>query len=175
MSPPLAPMFEHWHEFFLLLGTAAATLIALLFVAVSIGAGMLSAQRAAGTRTFMSPVVVHFTAVLVACGLALIPTHTRASFGLLIGAGAIAGAAYAVFISIRLLRGRDVDWGDRLAYGVATLLSYVAAVVAARLFFAGSPHAPEVLAGPLLALLVINIRNAWDLTVFFARQHAGGK
>jgi hypothetical protein len=33
---------ERWHEFYLLLGTAGATLVALLFVAISVGAGFLT-------------------------------------------------------------------------------------------------------------------------------------
>ena len=55
-----------WHEFYLLLGTAGATLLALLFVAVSLGTGFLNAKDQSGTRTFMSPVVIHFT---IACSL----------------------------------------------------------------------------------------------------------
>src|SRR4249920_2080894 len=52
-----------WHEFYILLGTAGATLLALLFVAVSLGTGYLSSADQRGTRTFMSPVVIHFTSV----------------------------------------------------------------------------------------------------------------
>jgi hypothetical protein len=33
---PLADALAHWHEFYLLLGTAAGTLVALLFVAASV-------------------------------------------------------------------------------------------------------------------------------------------
>ena len=32
-------VLHEWHEFYLLVGTAAATVLALLFVAVSLGAG----------------------------------------------------------------------------------------------------------------------------------------
>jgi hypothetical protein len=39
-------MLDGWHEFYTLLGTAAAALVALLFVAASIGAGLY--QRRAG-------------------------------------------------------------------------------------------------------------------------------
>jgi hypothetical protein len=47
------------HDFYLLVGTASATLLALLFVAVSLGI----AQQGP-TRTFMSPVVIHFTRLM---------------------------------------------------------------------------------------------------------------
>ena len=54
---------EHWREFYLLVGTAAAALVALLFVAASIGAGYLTAERASNTRTYMSPVTACLVAV----------------------------------------------------------------------------------------------------------------
>ncbi len=52
---------KEWHDFYVLLGTAGATLLALLFVAVSLGAGYLTEEHQSATRMFMSPVVVHFT------------------------------------------------------------------------------------------------------------------
>lgn len=52
-----------WDEFYLLVGTAGATLLALLFVAVSLGVGYLGNKDQGATRTFMSPVVIHFTSV----------------------------------------------------------------------------------------------------------------
>ena len=52
---------ESWHDFYVLVGTAGATLLALLFVAVSLGTGFLSESRADATRAFFSPVVIHFS------------------------------------------------------------------------------------------------------------------
>jgi hypothetical protein len=34
-------------------------------------------------------------------------------------------------------------------------------------------YAMEVLGGGLLALAIVNIRNAWDLTLSMVRRHAG--
>ena len=168
MFAPLASMLEHWHEFYLLVGTAAATLVALLFVAASIGAGFLTVERLGATRTYMSPVVVHFTGVLFACALGLVPSHTRASFGLLIGAGSLVAAVYSGVIFMRVVKSSAIDWVDRLAYGLAPVIGYAAALVAAGLFVLGSRRAPDVLAGALILLLIVNIRNAWDLALFMA-------
>ena len=66
---------KEWHDFYVLVGTAGATLLALLFVAVSLGAGYLTEERQSATRTFMSPVVVHFTSVFFLCAVALFPWH----------------------------------------------------------------------------------------------------
>ena len=172
MSEPLGATLEHWHDFYVLVGTAAATLVALLFVAASIGAGFLRSESAAATRIYMSQVVVHFTGVLVACAVALVPSHTRMSLGLIIGAGAIAGLAYSGHLLVRVLKDRSTDWSDNLAYGIAPVIGYLAALVAAILFLVGSARASDVLAGSLIWLLVDNIRNAWDLALFMARKHS---
>ena len=58
-----AEALKQWHDFYLLVGTAGATLLGLLFVAVSLGIGFLTEERQGATRTFMSPVVIHFTSL----------------------------------------------------------------------------------------------------------------
>ena len=40
-----ADALKEWHDFYLLVGTAGATLLALLFVAVSLGTGFLTEER----------------------------------------------------------------------------------------------------------------------------------
>jgi len=50
---------REWHDFYLLVGTAGATLLGLLFVAVSLGVGYLTEERQSATPTFMSPAAVH--------------------------------------------------------------------------------------------------------------------
>ena len=56
-----AEALKGWHDFYLLVGTAGATLLALLFVAMPLGIGFLTQERQGPTRTFWSPVVIHFT------------------------------------------------------------------------------------------------------------------
>ena len=67
-------------------GTAGATLLALLSVAVSLGTGFLTEERRGATRTFMSPVVIHFTSVFFLSAVALFPSHQAKFFAALIGA-----------------------------------------------------------------------------------------
>jgi len=56
----------------MLLGTASAALVALLFVAVSIGASLITPDRSTATRTFMSPAVFHFSTLLLLSLVALV-------------------------------------------------------------------------------------------------------
>ena len=170
MFASIASLLEHWHEFYLLIGTAAAALVALLFVAASVGVGILSPHTAGPTRTYMSPVAFHFTSVLFISTVALVPSHTRASIGLLVGLDAVAGITYGSFILRRLFSDSISDLADRLCYGAGPLVAYLGGLVAAVLFLRGSVWAPEVLAAAALLLLIVNIRNAWDLMLAMARR-----
>jgi hypothetical protein len=154
-------MLDHWHEFYALLGTAAAALLALLFVAASLGAGILSRERSGPTRTYMSPVAFHYTAVLFVSALALVPSLMPPVFGTVLTCAAAAGLVYSAFVLGRLLRDGIADVADQLAYGLAPLLSYAALLAAATLFFAASDVAAYVLAAGAMVLLIINVRNAW--------------
>ncbi|HZT28029.1 MAG TPA: hypothetical protein VFA57_20250 [Pseudolabrys sp.] len=167
---------ERWHDFYVLLGTAGATLVALLFVAVSLGAGFLSPTRSAATRAFFSTVVLHFTAVFFVSALSLVPAHRGPLFAALIAVAALIGGTAAVFTTVQLLRH---DWTkfvqDHLGYGMLPSLCYAALLVAAWLVFTGQGAALDVLAGALLTLLVVNIRNAWDLTLSMVHRQAERK
>ncbi|HLH11070.1 MAG TPA: hypothetical protein VKV77_04210 [Methylovirgula sp.] len=163
-------MLETWHEFYSLLGTAAAALAALLFVAASIGTGFMSAQRGGPTRTFTSPVLFHYTYVLFVSLIALMPDTSDISIGLIVGFSAAGALGYSIFILRRVLSSSVTDIDDHLGYGICPPLSYAATLVAAVLVYRHSRIGPPLLAGALIFSLLVNIRNTWDLTVFFAQR-----
>ena len=162
---------ESWHDFFVLVGTAGATLLALLFVAVSLGAGFLSDSRAGATRAFFSPVVVHFSAVFFLSAVALVPGHRTVFFAAVIAACALTGFAVSLYATIQLIRHNWTAYKqDHLSYGLLPTISYVALLVAAVMIWAENEFAVDVLAGALLLLLLVNVRNAWDLTLSMVRR-----
>jgi hypothetical protein len=167
-------LFEHWHDYYLVQGGVAGTLVALLFVAASVGIDYLTSERLTEARAFMNPVVVHFTAVLVTASLALAPLQTPLLFVFVVGAGAVAGVVYSTVATLRVVR-LTKDRTDRLCYGMIPGLGYVVIVAAMGMIWAHVEAGPEVLAGALLVLLVVNIRNAWDLTVDLVRRHSDHK
>ena len=162
---------QEWHEFYVLVGTAGATLLALLFVAVSLGTGFLSHKDEGGTRTFMSPVVIHFTSVFFVAAVCLIPSHGPVFFSALIAATALLGITVSVVTSVQVIR---TDWTqyvpDYFAYGLLPAAAYVALLISGVMIYSGMAYAPEVLAGALLGLMIVNIRNAWDLTLSMVRR-----
>jgi hypothetical protein len=46
-------------------------------------------------------------------------------------------------------------------------------LAASIMIYGGHAYALEVLASGLLLLAIVNIRNAWDLTLSMVRRHAG--
>jgi hypothetical protein len=165
-------MLAQWHEFYALLGTAAAALIALLFVAVSIGTSVLTPEPESrrNTGTYLSPVVFHYANVLFLSLIALIPTQTWESFGLVIGAASIGSVIYSIVIAVRVHRNSISDLADRLCYGAIPALCYATGPVAALFLLEDKTAGLNLLAGAALLLLVINIRNAWDLMISLARR-----
>jgi hypothetical protein len=164
--------WRDWHDFYILLGTASAALVALLFVAVSIGASFLTPERSVATRTFMSPVVFHFSTLLLISLIAMVPSHTALSLAIGITLVAVAGLAYTTVVLVGLARASVSDIADRFGYGIFPMASYLAMLAAAGLVISRATLAADILAAALLLLLAINIRNAWDLMLAFARQVA---
>jgi hypothetical protein len=166
-------MLDGWHEFYALLGTAAAALVALLFVAVSVGAAAMTPERAGGTRTFMSPVVFHYSNILFLSLIMLVPQQTPRLLGWILVIASIGSLIYSVVTVVRVFRSDMADLADRLAYGSAPLAAYAAGLVAACFLFKGHIETGlDVLGGAALLLLLVNIRNAWDLLVSLARRTA---
>jgi hypothetical protein len=83
-------LLRDWQAFYQLAGTAAATLIGLIFLAISLGARLVPAENTSSLRAFVVPIVIHFGAVHVLSALMLIPVYTRLLLGLtLVGAGLV--------------------------------------------------------------------------------------
>ena len=163
---------KEWHDFYLLVGTAAATLLALLFVALSLGVGYLTEERQAATRTFMSPVVIHFTSVFFLSAIALLPWHQAKFFAGLIGVTALIGATISTYITVQVVRTDMTNYmEDYLAYGLLPDLGYLALLAAAVAIYLEKDFGLDALAGALLLLAIVNIRNAWDLTLTMVRRH----
>jgi hypothetical protein len=167
---------KQWHDFYLLVGTAGATLLALLFVAVSLGAGFLTEERRPATRTFMTPVVLHFTSVFFLSAVALLPWHQAKILAALIGITAVIGAAISTYITVDVIRTNMTNHvEDYLAYGVLPSFGYIALLAAAVSIYLEKDFGLDTLAGALLLLAIVSIRNAWDLTLTMAgRRHTAG-
>ncbi len=166
-------MLEHWHDFYVLFGTASAALMALLFVAASIGAAVFTPESRGATRTYMSPVVFHYTNTLFLSLIALVPDFEAHTFAIVVAVAAIGSVCYSLYIAVRVMRHSYSDLADRIAYGSVPVVAYACGLISAWLMLAGKTKAGlDLLAAAALLLLVVNIRNAWDLMISLARRSA---
>ena len=162
---------KEWHDFYLLVGTVGATLLSLLFIAVSLGVGCLTEQRKAATQTFMSPVVIHFTSVFFLSAIALFPWHQAEFFAAIIAATALVGAILSSYITIKVVRTDMTNYvEDYIAYGVLPGVAYLGLLTAAASIYLQKELGLHAFAGALLLLAIVNIRNAWDLTLTMVQR-----
>jgi hypothetical protein len=176
METSLSELLHEWHDFYVLLGTASATLVGLMFVAASIGTAVFNEEHRGALEAFITPTVVHFAAVLFACLVIMIPEHRWETLGVLIGAGGLAGAVYSGRVLVQLIiRHRfNVELVDRLYYALLPLAGYLLALTAAAFGFAHSAVGAYVMAAALLTLLLAGLRNAWDMMLWIMIRVPGG-
>ncbi len=168
-----------WQNFYLLVGTSAATLMGLMFVAVTFGAGLISAKASTGARAFLDPPFTHFvTALLVSC-LFLMPTMTPllVAVVLLLVALLRGFALVGIFRRMRAAQARfgDIELSDWLM-GVALPAAFYAGMMATSAgFFGGWSAALSGLAVVILAVLLLGAFGAWELMLWLALTHVQSK
>jgi hypothetical protein len=165
-------MLHGWDNFFMMARTAAATLIGLVFVAVTVGTGFSNSSIVHGTRGFLTPTLIRFSGVLFLCLAVLAPWPSARPIGIILSLGGLAGLAY----QIKVIVGRHkvglilLDWHDWLphvgvpALGNGSLIAGAAGLLAKRSF------APYALAGAAVLLLFAGIYGAWDLTLWMIKN-----
>jgi hypothetical protein len=166
-------MFEGWQDYFLLVGSAAAALIGLLFVVVTLTAGRERSAVELGQRYYMSPIVADLAAVLVLSGAAMMPNLHPIPFGAFIAAaglvGFIADLRIAQGIGRLSIPGENMLF-DRSWYGLVPALVSLLIAGAGIAILRQVGWAPFALAVVLMVLLLVCVHNAWDLVTYIAPQ-----
>jgi len=162
-------MFAGWQTFYQMTAEAAATLTGLVFVVVTLSSGRRTPVNERGVLLFTSPTVFQLTSVLVISALALIPEGETPPPVLLMIAWSAGGLIYAATRLIGIARINDPShWSDVWYYGVGPTATHLGLAVANIAAFVRLPHSAYAVAICLLALLLLGIRNAWDLATWLA-------
>ncbi len=165
----LGDLLHVWHDFYLLIGTASATLIGLMFVAASIASSYMSEQSKAGLQAFFSPTVVHFAAVLIICVVLSAPLRTWAVLGGLVLAIGAVGVGYSSTVWVRMGRGgftAKIDLADRFWYALSPVAGHLLVVAAGIVALLRHELSLELMAIAIVLLLLAGLRNAWDITAW---------
>ena len=162
-------MFEAWHEFYLMAGGAAAVLIGLIFVVISLMQDRSRSSVLSGSKLYMGPIVLGVSFVLVLSAAALAPHVDGRTFAPIAAVVALWGLARGIIstMGIANLRG-EVHWTDLWFYGVLPSAFYLVLGGVAYGFWSGWPLAREALAAFVMLGLLLAIRNEWDLITWIA-------
>jgi len=170
-------MFQGWDNVFMLLGTASGSLIGLLFVVVTLTGGQDRARTLRAGGIYLTPNIGHFSVVLAIGAAAIAPRLPTAVTAVVMAAAALFGFINAVRTCLGILEFRRSDnpphWSDIWMYGGTPGLLYLVLIAVAGSIWAGWSHAAAALAATLLALMLVAIRNAWDLISWMAATRAG--
>jgi hypothetical protein len=170
MPDTISQTLRDWQTFYFLVGGAAAGLVGLTFVAITVGSGSITTQNIAGLRTFVNPSLIHFIYVLVTASVVVMPTITRMQLGiLLVLAGLVsAGRAFSTLPFMwQQYQRQIVDMHDWAWYFLAPVASYLMYVGIGAGLLLGNGQVLNGLAWATILLLVAGIRNTWDLVLWF--------
>jgi hypothetical protein len=170
------PTMQAWHDFFLLSGGAAATLLGLVFVAASIAATVpnekLGDERM--RELWVLPIVWAFVRVLVVSAMGLIPGQTERSFGtLLLVLGLLdLGRMLRITLAVNAFHRSSEkltlgDWGWYVVYPIAATLLILGGGMAMTRDWAFPVY---LFAVGLLGHLVVGVHNAYELADWLATR-----
>ncbi len=170
------PLLSSWQNFYMIMGTAAATLTGLMFVVTTLIAGIdahLSILNAA-VSAFNTPTVVQFAAVLLLAGILSAPWQSFSSLSLVLGLLGLGMVVYFIIVLRRMLhmphyRSTLEDW---LWYMAFPLLANVLLIIAALVLSQNPSLALYIIGLAMLLLLLVGVRNAWDNVTFLAVERA---
>jgi hypothetical protein len=174
MQQAVLSQLATWQTFYTIIGSAAATLTGLMFVVMTLIAGVRvrGSSPSGGIATFNSPNVVHFCLALLVAAILSAPWQALWNASLVLGLSGLGGMIYAVIVVRRARRQTDYqpvleDW---LWHTVFPLLSYTALLVAAMLLPGHPAPALFVIAAGTVLLLFIGIHNAWDNVLYITLE-----
>lgn len=167
IDTPLAP----WANFYIMTGSAAAALIGLMFVVITLVTGEERVRNNPdGISTFSTPTVLHFSAALLVSAIMSAPWQTLFGPDLLGGILGLCGVLYLVRVThlARRLATYKPDAEDWTWYTILPFLAYGGLAVAALLVHFGHGGALFGFGGAVTMLIFIGIHNAWDVVTFLA-------
>jgi hypothetical protein len=160
-----AQAVEGWHDFYLMVGTAAATLIGLLFVSLSLNDEVIIRKENADLRALATHTFSNFMSVLMFAVLFLIPHQVPLGLGLpLLGIGGL--GLYNIgrhFLERRHERPRVWGMGGIARSFVIPIFCFGTLMIIATSVLLGQTGGLYWLIPVMILLLIAASRNAWDL------------
>ena len=174
MTASLPPLLAGWSTFFATMCTSDAALIGLMFVVITLVSGMERTQpNPDGLSTYSTPTVMHFCAALFISAVLIAPWRSMTGADVTTGLAGLFGLVYALRV-ILMARRTSVssayvpDLEDWAWYTILPFVAYCAILGGAIALSRSAGAAIYAVAGGVLLLTFIGIRNAWDVVTYLA-------
>jgi hypothetical protein len=158
---------EEWSNFYVITSAAAATLLGLLFVVITLAAGRRLKYTTPHIRLYLTPAVIYFSSVLLMSALLTVPNQTRLTAVICICLEGAVGLGYSGSLAIR--RGAGSAFyearSDLFPYVLFPFAAYALMVAGGLLLLRRPEIGLDLVAAGMLVLLGIAIRNSWSIAV----------
>jgi hypothetical protein len=166
---------EGWHDFYLMIGAAAATLVGLLFVSLSLNVDAITRPENDDLRMLAAQTFTSFICVIAFSVLFLIPDQGPAGLGLpLLGIGGYGLYKTASqFSQTRRKRPRAWGRGSVARRFVIPIVCFVTLVIIAGSVLLGQTDGLYWLVPVMILLIVTASSNAWELLMRLGKPPRG--
>jgi hypothetical protein len=165
-----------WENFYVIVGSSAGGLTGLTFVVIALVRDTLHGVRPTGLGAFVTPTIVHFGGVLALAAFLSMPHQRLISLSAGFAVGGAAGVIYGGFIAANMRR-QGVAYvpvlEDWLWNVILPTLVYGCLILMAVLIWRWPFGTMYLVATLSLAMLLIGIRNAWDIAVWLTSRGPG--
>ena len=174
------PLLKEWESFYVIVGSAAAALTGLQFVAAALIADIDAPATSGSVDAFATPTIVHFSGVLLLSATLSAPWHTMAPLAILLALAGVAGVVYALIIARRSRRQSAYQpvFEDWLFHVILPACAYATLIVAGELVRGTPAVGLFVVAAAVMLLLFVGIHNAWDTVTYLVlmkREERGNR
>ena len=168
------PFLTEWSSFFAMTGTSAATLTGLMFVVLTLVSRASRRSRQDGIATFSTPTMLHFCAALYLSAVLAAPWRSLSYVSILLAIAGLYGIVYILRIMYRTKRLEIyvADLEDWIWYTILPFVAYIAVFASSIGLLAAPARALFALAGAVVLLIFIGIRNSWDIVTYIASGRA---
>jgi hypothetical protein len=166
-----------WSNFYVLCGSSAGALTGLMFVVITLVGGVERSQNTTrdGMSVFSTPTVVHFGSALIISAVLSAPWGSLSSPAVLIGLAGLCAIIYVAraWARTRNFTGYQPDLEDLCWFTILPLIAYGVILVGSIMLPFVSIQAMFAIAAGVLMLIIIGIRNAWDIVTYLAIEGPG--
>lgn len=160
-----------WQSFYFMLGGAAAALIGLMLVALSLGIRVVSQTTLVDIKAFATPSVLYFVWVLMLSAVMLVPSESPLFLSIILLPSGICGLAWAFPYIRRLIRAgidhKDFLVSDWLSQVILPVGGFTLLIVSALGLLGGEQSlAFDGIWLATIALMIAALTNTWSMVVW---------